>query len=75
MGMIKLFVGNFAPVGYMQCNGQMLQIMNYPALYAVIGNSYGGDGVSTFALPNLPPPSGIAGMNVICVQGLFPTRP
>lgn len=53
MGMIMPFAGNFAPPGWMMCNGQTLNISQYSALYAILGTSYGGDGRSTFALPNL----------------------
>ncbi len=53
MGIIKLFAGNFAPQNYMYCNGQILSISAYTALYSLLGTTYGGDGVATFALPDL----------------------
>lgn len=53
LGTIKMFAGNFAPRGYMLCNGALLSINQNQALFAVIGNTYGGDGRTTFALPNL----------------------
>ncbi len=53
MGMIKIFAGTFAPRGYMYCAGQLLSIAQYSALYSIIGTNYGGDGRSTFALPDL----------------------
>ncbi len=53
LGIIKLFAGNFAPQGYMFCHGQELLIQRYNALYAIIGNTYGGDGVLKFKLPDL----------------------
>lgn len=53
MGVIKLFSGNFAPKYYMLCNGQLLSIRNYTALFSILGTTYGGDGITTFALPNL----------------------
>jgi microcystin-dependent protein len=53
IGDIRMFGGNFAPVGYAFCNGQLLQISQYDALFALIGTTYGGDGQTTFALPNL----------------------
>src|SRR5437016_2915880 len=53
IGFIALFAGNFAPRGWAFCNGQLLLIAQYPALYAVLGTTYGGNGKSTFALPNL----------------------
>jgi len=48
-----MFGGNFAPAGYQLCNGQLLSISQNTALFAIIGTYYGGDGVSTFALPNM----------------------
>ena len=53
MGVIKLFSGNFAPRSFMLCNGQLLQIRQYTALFSILGTTYGGDGITTFALPNL----------------------
>lgn len=53
LGSIHLFGGNFAPRGYMLCQGQLLSIAQNSALFALIGTVYGGDGVTTFALPNL----------------------
>ena len=55
IGVIKTTAANWAPQGYMPCAGQLLQISQYQALFAVIGCSYGGDGVKTFALPDLRP--------------------
>jgi microcystin-dependent protein len=48
-----MFAGNFAPNGWALCNGQLLSIAQNSALFAILGTTYGGDGVSTFALPNL----------------------
>jgi microcystin-dependent protein len=53
MGTIKLFAGNFAPKGYLLCNGAILSIAQYSALFSLLGTTYGGNGQSTFALPNL----------------------
>jgi len=53
MGVIKAFAGNFAPVNYMLCQGQTLNIAQYNALFAILGTTYGGNGTSTFCLPNL----------------------
>jgi microcystin-dependent protein len=52
-GMIKIFAGTFAPRGYMYCAGQLLSIAQYSALYSILGTTYGGDGRTTFALPDL----------------------
>jgi microcystin-dependent protein len=53
VGEIRMFGGNFAPAGWMFCNGQLLSISEYNTLFNLIGTTYGGDGVQTFALPNL----------------------
>jgi microcystin-dependent protein len=50
---IRMFAGNFAPTGWALCNGQIIPISQNTALFALIGTYYGGDGKSTFALPNL----------------------
>ncbi|MCG2585071.1 phage tail protein [Massilia sp. TS11] len=51
-GEIRLFCGTYAPDGWAYCNGTLLSIAMYPALHALIGNRYGGDGRTTFAVPN-----------------------
>jgi microcystin-dependent protein len=48
-----MFGGNFAPAGWAFCNGQLLPIDQNPTLFQLIGTTYGGDGQTTFALPNL----------------------
>ena len=53
IGEIRMFAGNFPPVGWMFCDGQLLPISEYETLFQLIGTTYGGDGQSTFALPNL----------------------
>ncbi len=53
LGEIRLFAGNYAPQGWATCDGQMLSIAEFDALFALIGTSYGGDGQTTFALPDL----------------------
>ena len=53
VGEIRLVGFNFAPQGWMFCNGQLLPISEYETLFNLIGTTYGGDGQSTFALPNL----------------------
>jgi microcystin-dependent protein len=53
VGEIRMFGGNFAPAGWMTCDGQLLPISEYDTLFNLIGTTYGGDGQSTFALPNL----------------------
>lgn len=53
IGQIQAFGFNFAPVGWAQCNGQLLPIAQYDALFSLLGTTYGGDGQVTFALPDL----------------------
>lgn len=53
VGEIRMFGGNFAPAGWMFCDGQLLPISEYETLFNLIGTTYGGDGQSTFALPDL----------------------
>ena len=53
VGEIRCFGGNFAPEGWMTCDGQLLPISEFETLFNLIGTTYGGDGQSTFALPNL----------------------
>ena len=53
MGVIKIFGGNFPPSGWAFCNGQLMSIAQYSALFSILGTTYGGDGQTTFALPDL----------------------
>lgn len=53
LGEIRMFAGNFAPLNWAFCNGQLLSISQNTALFSLIGTYYGGDGVTTFGLPNL----------------------
>mgnify|MGYP000054799485 CR=1 FL=1 len=53
IGQIMMFGGNFAPRNWALCDGQLLAINNYQALFSILGTTYGGDGRTTFALPDL----------------------
>lgn len=53
VGEIRIFAGNFAPSGWMLCEGQIQSIAEYETLFNLIGTTYGGDGQDTFALPDL----------------------
>src|ERR1700744_1470800 len=53
VGEIRMFAGNFAPVGWALCQGQLIPISENETLFNLIGTTYGGDGQTTFALPNL----------------------
>lgn len=54
VGEIRLFAGNYAPENWSFCNGTILPISDYEMLFALIGTTYGGNGITDFALPNLP---------------------
>ena len=53
VGEIRMFAGNFAPVGWAFCDGALWPIAENEVLFALIGNIYGGDGIETFAMPDL----------------------
>jgi microcystin-dependent protein len=53
LGEVTIFAGTFAPRGWAYCNGQMMPIAQYTALFSLLGTTYGGDGRTTFALPDL----------------------
>ncbi|MBR1266844.1 phage tail protein [Bradyrhizobium sp. AUGA SZCCT0222] len=53
VGEIRMFAGNFAPAGWFLCDGQLISIAENEVLFQLIGTTYGGDGQSTFALPDL----------------------
>jgi len=53
IGEIRMFAGNFAPRGWAFCHGQLLRVEQYTPLFALLGNTYGGDGRTTFAVPDL----------------------
>ena len=79
IGDIKLFAGNYAPRGWMRCNGQHLNSWTYMALYGILGDKYGGDGLDNFALPNMAPVPDTDGRGesryLICVEGDYPSPP
>jgi len=52
VGEIRMFAGNFAPYGWLMCNGQTLSIQQYTPLFALLGTTYGGNGTTTFQLPD-----------------------
>ncbi|PSK89478.1 phage tail protein [Taibaiella chishuiensis] len=72
VGEIKMFAGTFAPQGWMKCEGQLLSIAQYTPLFALLGTTYGGDGINTFALPDM---RGRVPMGTGNGPGLTPTIP
>lgn len=80
IGEIRLFAGNFEPIGWAFCSGQTLSIASNVALFSIVGTQYGGDGVNNFQLPNLEPLKEVDGgatpiRYVICLQGMYPMHP
>ena len=75
IGTIMLVGFNFAPVGWAFCNGQLLPINQFTALFSLLGTTYGGDGQTTFGLPNLNAGALQTGLNyIICLNGIYPSR-
>ncbi|QQL48567.1 phage tail protein [Mucilaginibacter ginkgonis] len=78
IGTIILFAGNFEPQGWAFCNGEILEISQNQALFTILGTTYGGDGMKTFALPNLVAPQSngetVPAHYIIAVQGIYPSR-
>ncbi len=78
IGTITLFGGNYAPSGWFLCNGQELPIQRFAALYSILGAQYGGNGTTTFALPNMAPVKDSDGQGqsiyIICYTGIYPMR-
>ena len=68
---------NFCPQNWVSPNGQILSISQYTALFSLLGTTYGGDGVRTFALPNLVPPLTVSRKpTTLCIAlaGVYPSR-
>ena len=53
LGEVKMFAGNYPPANWMYCQGQILPVQQYAALFSIMGNVYGGDGINNFGLPDL----------------------
>lgn len=77
LGDIELFAFDFAPSYWMKCEGQTLNIATYQILYTLLSTTFGGDGITTFCLPDLRNalPMKEMGMHYcIAVQGIYPSR-
>ena len=75
LGQIRLFPYNFAPQGWAFCEGQIIQITQNMPLFSLLGTTYGGDGRTTFALPNLKGKEPDPNMHYcIALVGIFPNR-
>ena len=73
IGEIRYFAGNFAPRGWAFCDGKILPIVNYQALFSLLGDSFGGDGRTTFALPKIEDLNDCKA--IIALEGVYPSRP
>jgi microcystin-dependent protein len=77
LGEVETFAFSFCPQGWSTLNGQLLPINQNQALFALLGTTYGGDGLTTFALPTAKPiftATGAVLLQCIALQGVFPTR-
>ncbi len=74
LGSLLLVPYNFVPIGWALCNGQLLLIDQYAALFSLLGTQFGGDGISTFALPNYASHQPESLHWIIALQGIFPSR-
>ena len=81
---IKYFAGNYAPRCWAFCQGQMMSIASNQSLFSLLGDTYGGDGRTTFALPKLEDLKTVDQVNyqgncsvkaIICIEGVYPSRP
>jgi microcystin-dependent protein len=75
LGQIVVFPYSFVPMGWMLCNGQQLNIQQNTALFSLLSNKFGGNGTTTFCIPNLQGAEVLPGTAYyICVSGIYPTR-
>ncbi len=75
LGDIGLFSFDFPPASWMACEGQTLQIAAYQGLFTLLGTTFGGNGTTTFCLPDLRSAAQLPGMHYcIAVQGIYPNR-
>jgi microcystin-dependent protein len=77
LGMVCIFPWNWAPEGWLKCDGRELQIAQNPALYSLLNNEFGGTQGRTFCIPKLNPIKAANGGDLdyyIAVSGIYPTR-
>ena len=75
LGETRLFPFDFAPAGWLGCQGQLLSTEEFPNLFAAIGTTYGGDGTTTFGLPNVAPLESADGSPVSVCISLYGAAP
>lgn len=74
LGETRIFAFGFAPAGWLACEGQLVPVAEFPDLFKLIGTKYGGDGTTTFALPNVAPIESEGGELSVCIS-LFGAAP
>jgi len=75
IGVVKLVAFQYAPINWVACSGQLLPIAQYQALFSLLGTTFGGDGRTNFALPNLNAGTLQEGLHyIICLNGVYPSR-
>jgi len=75
VGTIQLNSFPYAPPGWLLCDGAILNIQSYSALFSLIGAKFGGNGTTTFAVPNLQTAQNGTLRYCICAEGIYPNRP
>jgi microcystin-dependent protein len=74
LGQVILFAGSFAPKDWAFCDGQLMGISQNPALFSILGTTYGGDGVRTFKLPDTKARDADGMRHIICIYGVYPSH-
>jgi microcystin-dependent protein len=77
VGEVETFAFDFCPLGWTKLNGQLMPISQNTALFSLLGTTYGGDGLTTFALPTAKPiftATGAVLLQCIALQGIFPSQ-
>jgi microcystin-dependent protein len=74
LSQIQVFPLTWPPVNWHICDGSLLAIRDYTALYSLLGNTFGGDGSTTFGLPDYRKISPTGSLYFICVNGQYPER-
>lgn len=74
IGQVILFAGRYTPLNWMPCDGQTLDVSQNPALYSILGNVYGGDGIHNFKLPDTRKTDSNDMRHIICTIGMYPSR-
>ena len=74
IGMVVLFAADWTPDGWLQCHGQTLNVAEYTSLYSLFATTFGGNGTTTFALPDLRSVAPTGMTYIICTDGPYPLR-